>query len=381
MFFFFPVRDEYGVKKFPIIVTLIIFVNSLIYFIFGFTSKYEQIVLNYGFIPSNFSLKTMITSMFLHGGLFHLGFNMWYLWLFGDNIEDRWGKIKFLIFYLFSGIFASILYSLLIPKRFMKIPVIGASGAVSGVLGAYAVIFPKSRITFKYLIFLTWGEFEIYSYIWLFLWFFIQTLNTLFVSLYSIQSQVAYAAHFGGFLFGMIIGIGTKVYREVKYRENVIMGKNMLLQLLGGKEKFLYNVEQIAEIDMIKNKIKNIIYEDRVTATKFYKEGISKYPDICLPEKIQYEIAESLNRQGEKEYALTAYKNFILNYPLSKLADNALLSFGKICFELEDYEKAKQAFLQVVIFYPYSDAYEESKYYLEKLLPEKFQSKHIISKL
>jgi len=316
--------------------------------------------------------------MFLHGGLFHLGFNMWYLWLLGDNVEDRWGRINFLFFYLLSGIFAGILYSWLIPEKFINIPVIGASGAISGILGAYAILFPKSRITFKYfiwafIIFVRWGEFEIYSYVWLFFWFFIQGLNTLFVSLYKVQSQVAYSAHFGGFLFGAIIGLGTKLYREAKYRENVKLGENMLLQLLGSTEKVLYNIEETAEIEKIKEKIKNTIYEDRYFGTQIYKKGIEKYPDLCMDEKIQYEIADSFYRQGDYTSALIAYRNFILNYPLSKLADNALLNFGKICLLSGDYEKAKQAFLQIVIFYPYSDVYEESKYYLEKELPKLIQ--------
>ncbi|MCS7181371.1 MAG: rhomboid family intramembrane serine protease [bacterium] len=374
MFFFFPVRDEYGVKRFPIIVTLIIFVNCLIYFIFGFTPQYEKIVLRYGFIPADFSFKTIITSMFLHGGLFHLGFNMWYLWLLGDNIEDRWGRINFLFFYLLSGISSAILYSILIPPKSLNIPVIGASGAISGILGAYAILFPKSRITFKYfawffLIFIRVGEFEVYSYIWLFFWFFIQGLNTLFVSMNIAQSQVAYAAHFGGFLFGVIIGLGTKLYREAKHRENIKLGENMLLQLLGKKEERLYTVGELKEIEEIKNKIISVIYEDRVLATQIYNRGIEKFPDICLNEKTQYKIAESLYNQGDYTSAMIAYKNFILNYPLSKLADNALLSFGKICLKIGDYEKAKQAFLQIVLFYPYSDVYEESKYYLEKELP------------
>ncbi len=373
MFFFFPVRDEYGVKRFPIIVTLIILINCIVFFSFGFSGRYGDIVLKYGFIPKNFLFKNLITSMFLHGSIFHLGFNMWYLWLFGDNIEDRWGKVNFLIFYLLSGIFASILYSELIPKKFFNIPVIGASGAISGVLGAYAILFPKSKITFKYLIIILgirWGEFEIYSYLWFFIWFFIQGLNTLFVRWLTINSQVAYAAHFGGFLFGMLIGIGTKLYREVKYRENVKLGQNMLLNLLGKKQEELYTSEEIDEIEKIKIRIENLIFEDRLTATKIYKNSINRYPNLCLSEKTQYEIANCLERQKEKSSALIAYRNFILNYPFSKLADNALFAFGKICFETGDYDKAKQAFLQIVIFYPYSDVYEESKYYLEKKIPE-----------
>lgn len=374
MFFTFPVRDEYGVKRFPVIVVLIIIINCLIYFIFGFTSYYKEIVLKYGFIPENFSFKNIITSMFLHGGFFHLFFNMWYLFLLGDNIEDRWGRFNFLLFYFLSGIFASLIYYQLTPPKFKNVPVIGASGAIAGILGAYAILFPKSRITFKYFlwfIYPNWGEFEIYASVWLFFWFLIQTLNTF---LNKIQSQVAYAAHFGGFLFGMVIGIGNKLYREAKHRENVKSGQNMLLNLLGGKEKRTYTFEEIKEIEKIKKEIEQIIYDDRYTATQIYKNGVNKYPEICLSEKYQYEIADSLFRQGDYDYALIAFKNFILNYPFSKLADNALLYFGKICLQKGEYEKAKLSFLQIILFYPYSDVYEESKYYLEKELPKRTTS-------
>ncbi|MCM8817983.1 MAG: rhomboid family intramembrane serine protease [Candidatus Omnitrophica bacterium] len=373
MIFTFPLRDEYGVKRFPIIVTLIIIINCIIYFVFGFTSYYKDIIFKYGFIPENFSFKNIITSMFLHSGLSHLFFNMWYLWLLGDNIEDRWGRFNFLVFYFLSGIFASLLYYQLIPQKFQNIPVIGASGAIAGVLGVYAILFPKSRITFKYLVWailiIRYGEIEIYAGVWLFFWFLMQTLNTFFVSLNKVQSQVAYSAHFGGFLFGMIIGIGTKLYKEAKHRENVKSGENMLLNLLGKKEKIIYTNEEITEIKKIKIEIEKAIYDDRYFATQIYKKALEKYPDLCLPEKRQFEIAESFERQGDYQSALIAYRNFILNYPLSKLADNALFSFGKICLEIGDYEKAKLAFLQIIFFYPYSDVYEEAKYYLEKKLP------------
>lgn len=369
MFFFFPLRDEYKVKRFPVIVLFIIIVNCFIYFIFGFSSEYEQIVLNYGFKPAYPSLLTLLTSIFLHGSIFHLGFNMWYLWLLGDNIEDRWGRFQFLIFYLSAGIFASLLYSVMIPEKFKNIPTIGASGAISGVLGAYAVLFPKSRITFKYLIILLGiyaGEFQLYSSFWLGLWFLNQALSAFLVAKGLTHSSVAFAAHFGGFVYGMIIATGTKLYMEAKYRENVLLGKNMLYNLLGEERKILRREEEKEEIEKIKDNVLRNIYEDRAVASEIYCKGIEKYPEITLNEKVQYQIAESFERQNKFNEAEIAYKNFILNYPFSKVADNALFSLGKIYLKKGEIEKGKYAFLQIVLFYPYSDVYEEAKYYLEK---------------
>ncbi|HNS32434.1 MAG TPA: rhomboid family intramembrane serine protease [bacterium] len=374
MFFFFPLRDEYRVKKFPVLVLTIIIINVAIFLLHVANPEYDKVLLKYGFIPSDFSVTTLFTSMFLHGGIMHLAFNMWYLWLFGNNIEDRWGRIPFILFYLSAGIFSMLLYSALIPEQAAGIPTIGASGAIAGVLGAYAILFPKSRITFKYFIWIflfiiRFGEFRLYAVAWLAFWFVQQSFSTLLAARGITASSVAFGAHFAGFLYGAVIGLGTRLYREAKFRENVQLGKNVLFNLLGSKQHPIRNMEEYGKIEHAKSLILSEIDEDRLLASKYYGEITEKYPEVTLPEKIQYAIADSLYRQGERDKAYLAYKNFVLNYPLSKLADNALLAIGKILVEKKDYQKAKYAFLQVVLFYPYSDCYEESKYYLEKQLP------------
>lgn len=371
MFFIFPVRDEYGIKRFPFIVVLLITINVVIFFLYGTKPEYENFITEYGFIPERFSIITLFTAMFLHGGLLHLGSNMWYLWLFGDNIEDRWGHFLFLVFYLTGGIFSMLLYSILIPESMRNIPAIGASGAISAVLGAYGVLFPKSTITFKYFIFAIiarFGEFEIYAYVWIALWFIQQLLYTILAGKGIITSSVAFGAHFAGFVYGMVIGIGTKLYREAQYRENVKQGKNMLFQILGGKEFIRRSMEEYSEIEEMKSKILEAMAEEnKHTASECYAQLIRKYPEVTLPEEVQYEIAGVLENRNMHYEAFTAYKNFVLEYPFSKLADNGLLSLGKILIKMGDKEKARYAFMQIVLFYPYSDVYEEAKYLLENI--------------
>ncbi|HOL21415.1 MAG TPA: rhomboid family intramembrane serine protease [bacterium] len=370
MFFVFPVRDEFGIKRFPSVVVSIIAVNVLIFFLYGIRPEYIGIVNQYGFIPSRFSLITLFTSMFLHGGLLHLGFNMWYLWLFGDNIEDRWGHILFLLFYLSGGIFAALLYSVLIPEAMKDVPTIGASGAISAVLGAYAVLFPKSAIIFKYFFFaiiVRFGEFELYSYVWLALWFLQQAVSTFLAGKGITTSSVAFGAHFAGFVYGMVIGIGTKLYIEAKYRENVEMGKNMLFQILGRKQFIQRGMEEYGEIEEMRSKILEAMAEEnKHNASELYAKLIRKYPEITLPERFQYEIAQVLVNNNLLYEASIAYKNFIITYPFSKLADNALLNLAKIFTERGEEEKARYVLMQIVLFYPYSDVYEEAKYLLEK---------------
>lgn len=376
MFFFFPLRDEFRVKKFPVVVLSLIILNVLIFLFNAANPEYGKVVLKYGFIPSDFSVTTLFTSMFLHGSIMHLGFNMWYLWLFGNNIEDRWGRMPFLFFYLSAGVFSMLLYSALVPESMADIPTIGASGAIAGVLGAYAVLFPKSRITFKYflwvfLFIIRFGEFKIYALAWLAFWFLQQAFLTLLSARGITASSVAFGAHFAGFLCGLVIGLGTKLYREARFKENILMGENVLFNLLGSKEYRQRTFDEYGEIEKEKGLILSEIEEERALASKRYASLIEKYPEVTLPEKAQYRVAESLYMQGEKGKAFDAYKNFALNYTFSKLADNALLAIGKILMEKEDYQKAKYAFLQIVLFYPYSDVYEEAKYYLEQELPRR----------
>ncbi len=135
-----------------------------------------------------------LTSMFLHGNLFHLLFNMWFLWLFGNNIEDHLGPSKYVGFYLAAGIAATITHVALQPDS--TIPVVGASGAIAGIMGAYLIWFPRAPIRTVAFLFLV----EVKAVHWLLLWFVLQFFTWT-------DSQVAWAAHVGGFGFGAVIGV------------------------------------------------------------------------------------------------------------------------------------------------------------------------------
>lgn len=173
---------------------------------FYFSPDYEKIVQHFGLIPLHAQPLTFVTSIFLHGSIFHLLGNMLFLWICGDNVEDRLGHFGFLLFYLAAGIIASLTH---IKMTTMPgIPCIGASGAISGVLGAYVVLFPKSKIKFWYLfwfylIFRT-GTFTLAS-VWALGFWFIEQLLLGYLNL-SVQSGgVAYWAHIGGFISGLLI--------------------------------------------------------------------------------------------------------------------------------------------------------------------------------
>ncbi len=212
-----PIRDNIRSRRFPVISVTLIVINVLI-FLYELSLEQGQLtklVWTFGVIPRNiqgmldgqFSLITaalpLLTSMFLHGGWFHLLGNMLYLWIFGDNVEDRLGRGRYLLLYLAAGVAGSVTQVWANPLA--AEPVIGASGAIAGVLGAYFISYPRARVLtlLPILFFITFVE--IPAFVFLFLWFVTQWLSG-FASLGVPGNMVAWWAHIGGFITG-IIGI------------------------------------------------------------------------------------------------------------------------------------------------------------------------------
>jgi len=205
--FFFPFKDDNPTSSRPIISWALISICSLIFFyqlslsIFDF----NNFVRYFGITPfklinnTNDQWFTVLSSMFVHGNLTHLAGNMVYLWIFGDNIEDSFGKIRFILFYLLCGVaavFSQILYD---PNSLT--PMIGASGAIAGVLGAYLILYPRAKIwVFMWIVFIV-RLITVPAFIVLGIWMFLQLINVIDQG----TSGVAYSAHIGGFIAGMIL--------------------------------------------------------------------------------------------------------------------------------------------------------------------------------
>jgi membrane associated rhomboid family serine protease len=144
---------------------------------------------------------TLVTSMFLHGGLLHLGGNMLYLWIFGDNIEDRMGRARFLLFYLICGTAAAFAQAL--PDPNSVVPMIGASGAVSGVLGAYLVLYPRAKVLVAVPLFIVFYTFNLPALAVLGVWFAGQLLSSMAQE--AGEAGIAFRAHLGGFVAGILL--------------------------------------------------------------------------------------------------------------------------------------------------------------------------------
>ncbi len=208
-----PYKDDNPTSIFPFVTIGIIVLNVIVFFLqITSSSGINKITYAYGAIPHALMTfdktqpihpaMTVFSSMFMHGGLFHLGGNMLYLWIFGNNIEDKLGHIRFLFFYLLCGIVAA--YSHAVTSPHSTIPMIGASGAVSGVLGAYLLLFPRAHVhTLLFLgFFIT--TVKIPALIVIGFWAIIQLINGLLSSGIREGGGVAWFAHIGGFLIGLL---------------------------------------------------------------------------------------------------------------------------------------------------------------------------------
>ena len=207
-----PFKVDNPTDNVPFVTIGLIIVNTIV-FIWEMVSPMEgeQIALLYGAIPHDLitfksaqmvsPVVSVFTSMFLHGGFFHIGGNMLYLWIFGGNIEDALGHFRFFLFYLFSGVVAAYGNALTDPQS--MIPMIGASGAISGVLGAYILLFPRARVHTLLFFGFFWQVVRIPAVFVIGFWILIQ----LFSGLLSAGTQhggVAWFAHVGGFLAGFL---------------------------------------------------------------------------------------------------------------------------------------------------------------------------------
>lgn len=198
----FPIRDTQPSYSKPVVTVVLIVVNILV-FLYEFSlDSFSQnaFMYRYALIPDRFHLSNVVTSMFLHGGWMHVLGNMWFLWIFGDNIEDILGHGKFLLFYLMCGIAAALTQVFFNPAS--RVPMVGASGAIAGVMGAYMVKFPRARILAFFLFFLT----DVPAWIMLIYWFGLQFVGG-FESLTTAQvaqGGTAFFAHVGGFLAGIL---------------------------------------------------------------------------------------------------------------------------------------------------------------------------------
>jgi membrane associated rhomboid family serine protease len=202
-----PLRSTERIYAPAVITGILIAINTIVFLYEETLSQagLERVVMEWGIVPDRLQIASLFTSMFLHGGWLHLIGNMLYLWVFGRNIEDLIGSGRFLLFYLLCGLASAVVH--VIFNAYSPVPTIGASGAIAGVMGAYLIKFPRSRIITLVLFFFFFTTLDIPAAVLLLFWFAMQFFSG-FGSIGSADytgGGTAWFAHIGGFLAGMLL--------------------------------------------------------------------------------------------------------------------------------------------------------------------------------
>jgi membrane associated rhomboid family serine protease len=287
----FPIGDDNPVERFPYVNVGIIAANVLIFFALAFRRDYPSYVDMYGLVPELLRPHSLITHMFLHGGFGHLFGNMLFLGIVGKNVEDRLGHVPYAIVFLLAGFVASGLHiAITRVAGGSDIPMIGASGAVAGIMAAYAAFFPRNQIKFFYWIWILWyGTFFIASAWAIGFWFFLQLAMAL-LSYHAVAVMgvtdwvpVAYWAHVGGFGAGFVVAV---VYNRIVPRNEL----ERSIALFLAQEK-----------------------PDR--AFDRYQRFRKKFPWRTLSPLIQHAVAEAYEESDDVPGAIEAYELFLKTYP------------------------------------------------------------------
>ena len=211
----FPISDVIPSRARPVVTIVLILLNTVAY-VYQITLEQDALyalVHDWGVVPASVSVSSLVTSMFLHADPIHFAGNMVFLWIFGDNVEDRLGHVRFILFYLVAGAIAAMAQVGADPLS--RVPMIGASGAIAAVMGCYFVLYPHSRILTAVFLVVFLDVVEVPAIFFLGVWFLLQIAHGAVSSGSDVQGGVAFWAHAGGFAIGIAVGLGMRARQRV----------------------------------------------------------------------------------------------------------------------------------------------------------------------
>lgn len=280
--------------------------------VFDHISAYDLVVYHYGFRPAEFSLLSMFTAMFMHAGWMHLAGNMLFLWIYGDNVEHRLGHVGYLVAYLAAGLVATLFFGMFVPNS--QVPMLGASGAISGVLGFYFLWFPRNRIkVFVFLFPLLMTTVLIPSRIVLGVYLVIDNLLP-FMTTSAGGSGVAYGAHLGGFLAGL--GLALAIDRMPR-----------LLRMKGTIPRVSRKRADL--VDAVTDILRSLDTGDFAHAAQRFSQLDNRSRRGQLSTQNILRIGEYLLESGDVDEALMVFRRLISERPQDKGLDRAYLGAGR----------------------------------------------------
>ncbi|MFW6110836.1 MAG: rhomboid family intramembrane serine protease [Thermoproteota archaeon] len=312
----FPIHDENRPTKTPYVNYGLLVINIAVFFSFFFQGNLNTAIRSLGAVPQKVvngeELWTLLTSMFMHAGIMHLAGNMVYLWIFGDNIEDVLGHVNYLIFYLLGGLVATFAHIgsvyLTLPNLSAvtpTIPTVGASGAISAVLGAYLILYPKARIrTLTFYFFITIVTVPAFYYLGF--WFIYQLLMGV-ISLTGLSSGVAFWAHIGGFAAGITLIKGLRIRPQPKRRREAFSPLWAGTKLRRPFTDLMIEEDRIrvlAELPGVKREEIEIRTFRREVEISAQHEGVTFYKRVSLPVPVDPQIQDFYYRNGVMSFYL-----------------------------------------------------------------------------
>ena len=372
----FPIGDDNPSERVPYVTYGIVAVNALVFLVVNqFGQIPNRVAFEWGFLPAHPHWYTFFTSMFLHADLLHIVGNLWFLWIVGDNVEDKLGHAVYLGFYLLSGAVAVGFYMLFTEFGAGRTPLIGASGAIAGVLGCYMLLFPNARIRIFYWVFFFFlGVMAVRAKWVIGAWLVLQLIDW-FATSNQYMGGVAYAAHVGGFLVG--IGVALMVRGRLvragrlDLRDPVAPSRGRTGRSVGptGTEArtaprpwptpVFENPRHLKERDgtdffgteeAIADNVKSGLLD---VAVERYREYVRMPHAKPLPAWAQIEIAAELFRRKDYEGAMEAYRRYVGHHATGPDAAEAKFRLGVILSRhRREYFRAREYLVQAAMEHP-----------------------------
>lgn len=319
---FFPYADDAPLeRRFTWMTWLLIAVNTGLFIKLGTEPNYEATVFRWGFIPYEFTPVTLITCLFLHGSYLHLFGNMWFLFLFGDNVESRCGPFKYLVAYLLCGVAGDLGHYAFFPDSI--VPTIGASGSIFGIMGMYMFFFPANRVKAVYWIFLFIGTLSVRAFWIIGLFAFMEFLYAQLQTTSGVETGVGHLAHGGGFVAGVFLAALYTALNLVRNDRH-----NLWAHILDGRPAPRAHAQDDNVIDAKykilrdghapddpRNEIVRLLHAGRVDdARRLWRRYAFDNHHGVLPVREQLEVALALDKNGERGIARDAYERLLANY-------------------------------------------------------------------
>lgn len=385
MFFLLPYGNDRLTFRFPAVTYTLIAANIAV-FLWLLPVEHQAAMATFGLTPRTPSLLDILTSMFAHAGILHLLWNMLFLWLFGPNVEDALGRLEYAIFYLGSGVAAGLLHVLVAHSfmpQVMDVPVVGASGAIAGILGVFAIRFYKTKIKifwfFAVLIYpIRWGTFGIPAVFGLGIWFLQQFFGGVFSIIYPGATGVAYWAHIGGMVFGAILaGVlgmgrqGSDEYLLADAMESMDKGttwdaienlkslleRNPTDPALHSELAKVYAMEREADLALTHFQRCIDIHlsrSQRDKAVACYADFRHHFRRAHLSLKSEFQIARFLIEAQCYEPAVSLLENIAENHPDSTEAEVSLMKMAELLLLMGDLGRSVICCEDFLARYPHS---------------------------